>query len=73
MPFHAENLPPPDDDVISYGTDLNTITKDSRPALHYVTVAHTHKYNEERCVETGQSFTTTGRTDRYIKSYLRCT
>lgn len=41
-----KNPNPPDDDVISYGFDLNIITKNGEPVLRYVR-AGTHA---ERCV-----------------------
>lgn len=44
---------PPDDDVISYGSDLNIITNGGEPATCYVsagTRAHTHTHRRERKV-----------------------
>lgn len=57
---------PPDDDVISYGSDLNIITKGGEPATRYVRAdTHTHTQGREEGVcEQANHSQQRGRTDR---------
>lgn len=68
---------PPDDDVISYGSDLNIITNGGEPATCYVSAGmRTHTHTRERkegvCEQANRLQQSGGRTDGRGERNLKC-